>query len=101
METETKVCKECGREMPISLFKLTRWGNRAEVCNDCANQKLRASLAENKRKLIDEQHQKEVDARKLRLRDFSPRELMEELARRGYKGNLTFVETHVINIENF
>lgn len=32
---ETKICKECGKEHPLSNFKPTRWGTRAEVCNEC------------------------------------------------------------------
>ena len=34
-----------------------------------------------------------------RLKDFTPRELMVELARRGYKGSLEFTETRVIDIQ--
>ena len=33
------------------------------------------------------------------LEEFTPRELMEELARRGYKGELQYMQK--INIENF
>lgn len=45
---ETRICKECGEERPISAFRLTRWGNRWEVCNDCTTAKLRETKA-NKR----------------------------------------------------
>ena len=45
---ETKICKDCGEERPITDFKLTRWGSRTEVCNDCANAKRRENKA-NKR----------------------------------------------------
>ena len=38
---ETKICKECGRELPISNFKSTLWGTRAEICNECVNTKRR------------------------------------------------------------
>lgn len=36
-----------------------------------------------------------------RLADYSPRDLMTELARRGYKGKLTYTKVEGINIENF
>lgn len=45
---ETKVCKECGRELPATMFKLTRWGTRTEVCNECVTSKIRETKA-NKR----------------------------------------------------
>src|SRR5690606_6491947 len=98
MEQETKVCKCCGRTLDISNFKATRWGGKVSVCTECATKKLR----ENKQKKLDEQKQKVEDmraeARQLCLADFTPRELMEELKRRGYEGHLTYVETHTIDL---
>lgn len=84
------ICKECGRTLPETAFKTTRWGTKAGVCNECANTKRKASV------------KKEItDARLLRLRDFTPRELMEELAARGYKGTLTYTVTQTIDITDF
>lgn len=98
MEQETKVCRCCGRELPISNFKTTRWGGKVSVCTECATTKLR----ENKQKKLEEQKQKVEDmraeTRKLCLADFTPRELLEELKRRGYEGQLTYVETHTIDL---
>jgi len=98
MEQETKVCKCCGRELSISNFKATRWGGRVSVCTECATNKLR----ENKRKKRVEQSQELEDAivknRQLRLADFTSRELMTELKRRGYEGKITYVETHTIDL---
>lgn len=45
---ETKKCKECGRELPITEFKMTRWGHCSEVCNECVRAK-RAETRGNKR----------------------------------------------------
>lgn len=36
---ETKKCKECGRELPITDFLPTRWGNYSSVCKKCINDK--------------------------------------------------------------
>ena len=36
--------------------------------------------------------------RQLCLADFTPRELMAELKRRGYEGKITYVETHTIDL---
>ena len=92
---ETKVCKCCGRELPMSSFKKGRWGI-ASVCMDCDKK----HRAEKRQARIDEQKKKVEDVRaenrQLCLNDFTARELMEELKRRGYEGKLTYVETHTI-----
>lgn len=102
---ETKVCKGCGRELPLDEFVMitTRGGEKVRngYCKDCMTQKRLATRANNAKVKEAQLDQKVEDARKLRLSDFSPRELMEELARRGYKGKLTFVEVHTIDIQNF
>lgn len=105
METtiETKVCKCCGRELPIEQFKITRQssGNRASVCTPCTVAKRVETLRLRKQAAREEEAGKMQEARLLRLVDFTPRELMEELARRGYKGKLTYTQVHEIDIENF
>ena len=97
---EEKVCKCCGRTLEIWKFKASRCGGRVNVCTECSTKKLR----ENKQKRIEEQKQKVEDVRaenrQLCLADFTPRELMEELKRRGYRGKLEYIETHVIDLEN-
>ena len=42
---ETKICKDCGEERPISDFKMTRHGNRASVCICCVTAKIRETKA--------------------------------------------------------
>lgn len=97
MEQETKVCRCCGRELPIGNFKKGRWGY-VSVCNECDKQ----HRAENRQARIDKAKQKVEDVRaenrQLCLADFSPRELMLELKRRGYEGKITYVETHTIDL---
>ena len=70
---ETKVCKCCGKELPISHFQKYAGGYR-KVCNDCRR---RESGATEK------------------FKDFTSRELIKELKARGYEGQLTkkIVET--------
>jgi hypothetical protein len=58
--------------------------------------------AENRQARINKAKQKVEDVRaenrQLCLADFSPRELMAELKRRGYEGKITYVETHTIDL---
>lgn len=95
---QTKECKCCGRELPLNNFKKTRYGDYVSVCTECSTKKLR----ENKQKRIEEQKKKVEDVRaenrQLCLADFTPRELMEELKRRGYRGKPEYTETHTIDL---
>ena len=98
---ETKICKECGKELPIEMFKTTRSGTKAHVCTPCAIAKMRRT-----RKEIAKQKEEmkvaikdKICERQEALAAFTPRELMKELARRGYKGTLRYVQE--INIESF
>lgn len=93
MET-TKICRDCGRELPIERFKRNKFGQPVSVCLDCDTRKRR----ENKEK---KRLRAAMDARQLMLKEeevkselsaYNSRQLMEELARRGYKGELTFVQ---------
>lgn len=100
MEKEI-ICKECGKTLPESYFKMTRWGVRAGICNQCATQKRVRTLDMKKQQETKDVQSQLNDARKLRLAEFTPRELMEELARRGYEGKLTYTVTQTIDINNF
>lgn len=96
---EKKVCKCCGRELSLDHFKRGRY-DYVSVCLDCDKK----HRAEKRQARNDEQKQKEkeealrAEKRNLCLADFTPRELMEELKRRGYEGRLTYIETHVIDL---
>ena len=59
MET-SRICKDCGRELPIENFKKTRFGDRVHVCTECATRKLR----ENKAKKRIEKERKEIRKRR-------------------------------------
>lgn len=91
---EQMTCKECGRVLPETKFKATRWGRRASVCTDCATAKRKSNSTAK--------HEMDVnEAKAMRLRDFTPRELMEELVRRGYEGKLKYTIVQEIDITNF
>ncbi len=64
---ETKKCKCCGKDLPLTHFQKRGIGYRS-VCNDCLK---RESGATDK------------------FKDFTSRELIDELKARGYEGQLT------------
>lgn len=100
-EKKTIICKTCGRELSVDNFKKTRWGKYSQVCNECVTQKARETKKDKVAKIKEVETSQLQNARNLRLNDFTPRELMEELARRGYEGKLTFTEVRTIDITNF
>ena len=101
MEQDKKSCICCGQVKTLDHFKMTRWGKRVNVCTECANQKAR----DNKIRKQQEQEMAKAreDAKKSKrqkmLEQYTPRELMNELARRGYTGELTY--TMKIDITKF
>lgn len=98
---ETKICKECGKEQPIGLFKKTRWGTHVNVCTECTTRKMRKTKEEKQDVVSVRLNENILRAKKMRLSEFTPRELMEELVRRGYQGKLTYTETHEIDLSSF
>lgn len=44
---ETKTCKVCGRALLETDFRLTRWGARADTCNECIKAACRETHAQN------------------------------------------------------
>lgn len=77
----TKVCKCCGKDLPVTEFKHHRISKDgyANVCNACkANSK--------------------VEGGNPKLIGITPRELIDELRIRGYHGKLVYVQKHEINL---
>lgn len=105
METkETRVCSCCGKEFPATEFRrIGRKGGGYSVLTICQSC-MRERQKEGRKKKAEErallEEKKETDARKLRLQDFTPRELMERLRDLGYVGKLEYTEKHVIDLEN-
>ena len=90
---KTKVCSRCGRELPLTEFpKNARCsGGHSGVCKKCKREQIndyRRNLAE-KARLYDMRGG---------LKDYTPRELMLELKRRGYEGTLLYTERKTIDI---
>ena len=44
---ETKICKVCGQELPVSAFRMTRWGTPAQTCQECIEEKRAQSRYDN------------------------------------------------------
>ena len=95
---ETRACATCGRELPITMFAQNHYGI-AKSCKECNGKKIADGKA-YKNNVASLQAELEK-AKCARLADYSPRDFMTELARRGYKGKLTYTKVEVINIENF
>lgn len=81
---ETKVCKVCGQELPLSEFRKSLLiPNGIATCKKCVNEKIK------KTKLFKET----TGSTNTELAKFTPRELIEELKSRGYKGKLYVTRT--------
>ncbi len=94
---ETRVCETCGRELTIDHFARNKYG-MARSCKECNGRKISEGRAfKNK---VSELEKELIEAKNIRLKDFTPRELMEELARRGYRGKLTYTQVHEIDLNN-
>ena len=95
MEQEMRVCKCCGRELPIEQFSKNAWGY-THTCKECCIENNKKSREEKKR--LKQQAVDAVNARNLRLQDFQPRELMKRLKELGYEGELIYTKVERIDI---
>lgn len=105
VHTETKVCSKCKRELPTSEFY--KASNAKDgfygYCKECSREQVRKHKMKRRgqmtglpKNFLESASGGGIDNP---LSAFSPRELMEELRRRGYRGKLEY--TSVIDIENF
>lgn len=87
LEVKTKKCSRCGRELPVTEFykKSDTPDGLQSWCKECFRE---AEKQQRKRKsggVSDE------------LKTYTARQLMEELAKRGYRGELEYVKKININ----
>lgn len=81
---ETKVCKVCGQELPLSEFKKSPFTtNGIATCKKCVGEKIKKT----------NYLKKTTGSTNNELAKFTPRELIEELKSRGYKGKLYVTRT--------
>lgn len=73
---EKKICKCCGKELPLSSFKRQSKGYR-KICISC----------ERNNNGVSE-----------KFKNFTSRELMEELRSRGFKGTLKYIRVEEVTI---
>ena len=73
---QKKICKCCGKELPVTYFKRQSRGYR-NICMSC--ERTSNGVSE-------------------RFKDFTSRELIEELRSRGFKGQLKWVKTETFNL---
>jgi hypothetical protein len=97
MIMEVQVCKCCGRELSMDNFSKNAFGY-THVCKEC-NSRNRKAAAE-KRHQLKQQAIDAINAKSLRLKDFTPRELMAELKERGCEGKLRYVQVQEIDLAN-
>lgn len=104
--TETKVCKKCGRELPITEFALNKNLKDGHVgkCRDCVNAYQRENYARKKGKTMAHANPNPVLLNP-KFSDKTPRELQqdmrelkEELIARGFNCEVKLTYLHEIII---
>ena len=108
-----RTCRTCGRTLTIDNYyksKQYKDGYYTE-CKECFDRRRGGSRnkVKKEKKQVETIEKKPVapaptpsaTTQAKSLQDYTPRELMAELARRGYTGKLEYVERHIIDITNF
>lgn len=73
--TQTKTCPRCGRTLPIENFYVNKDGKPHSYCKECVK------VLNAARRITPPDLENPLSA-------FTPRQLMQELKRRGYTGKL-------------
>lgn len=105
-KTATKTCPKCGRTLPASEYWTaeTRKDKLYTYCKECAREMQNARHAKRRQEKmrkdmllpfnINDKAKNVSGGADNPLAGFTPRQLMQELYRRGYRGTLEFT-THV------
>lgn len=88
MENETKTCPKCGRTLTADNFYRRGDGRTQAYCKECAK-----TYNKERSMRITPDSENPLSA-------FTPRQLMQELARRGYTGKLKLVTINEIDLNN-
>ena len=90
---ETKVCKHCGRELPVDKFcKSTKAADRLQSwCKECSREYARQRDMAKAERAFRFENQKGQDPDNP-LAQFTTRQLMAELFSRGYRGTLSYTK---------
>lgn len=97
-EMATKVCRQCGKELPLAEFS-QRSSNRdglSHICKACYNENARANYARKRLGGAKNSTHPIKGSSDSPLANFTPRQLIDELRSRGYSGELKY--THTIKI---
>lgn len=101
---ETKVCKTCGRTLPVSAFSacVLTADKLQPNCKECMSNKQKSGWVKKVKAIVEAEAQPIAEPARVRikpeavreriierdgvptLKDYSPRELADELRRRGY-----------------
>lgn len=73
--TQTKTCPRCGRTLPIENFYVSKDGKPYSYCKECVK------VLNAARRITPPDSENPLSV-------FTPRQLMQELKRRGYTGKL-------------
>lgn len=94
-EVATKVCKRCGRELPVDSFgrhPKTRDGYQP-VCKECRSKEFKGVPQERKAKAP--KPEKEPTPKAV-LSQFTDDQLIEEIRRRGWGGRLSITHNYML-----
>ena len=95
---ETKICKKCGRELPLEFFGnlSTSPDGKYDRCKECVNQQQKINRNQRKAKEQGISTETPMGGGNKALKDFTPRELLKELKSRGYIWENMYVKRKVL-----
>lgn len=79
---ELKKCTKCGRLLPLTEFYLHK-GHHRSTCKDCCKKESQEAYMRLKNG---------TQSDKVSLSQFTPRQLINELINRGYRGKLYYTQ---------